>query len=331
MDICPFLSPTTIAYNGLHCSEMGTIDLNDLSVFVSVVETASFSLAATRLGLPKSSVSRAIGRLEEQMGVTILHRTTRKVAPSTAGRTLYENVRAQIDSLHHAVGALPELREELSGCVRVTAVVDLNEFFADVVARFVSRYPSVEVDLRLTNDYIDLVNAGIDLALRFSTKRLKDSSLNARKLCPSHVQLFASPAYAARRGLPRTPRDLERHDWVVYRRATHLRLEGGGAPTAVITRGRVVCDDFAFLRSAVINGCGIGYLGTFQAEADVAAGRLVRVLPRWFIPISNLWAIWPGARRLPRKVAAFLDLVIEMLETSPVSPARKAVLGSAEA
>jgi len=297
---------------------MGTVDLNDLSMFVAVVETASFTAAAGRLGLPKSSVSRAIARLEDAMGVRVLHRTTRKVAPSTAGKALYEKVRAEIAALRRSVRELPELEEEPSGRVRVTASLNFETFLAEVVARFVSRYRAVEVDLRITNDQVDLVAAGIDLALRFSTKRLKDSSLNARKLGPAGVQLFASPSYLARCGTPRTPRELDRHEWVVFRPATELRLEGDGPAATIVTRGRIVCDDMAFVRAALVNGCGIGYLDAPFAESDVAAGKLVRILPRWSSPISNLWAVWPGARQLPRKVAAFLDLVVETLQTRSI-------------
>src|SRR5262249_6004144 len=247
-----------------------------------------------------------------------LHRTTRQVTVSTAGKALYEKVCTEIASLRRAVGELPDLEEELSGRVRVTAVVDMSEFFAEVVTRFVQRHPAVEIDLRLTNDYTDIVRDGIDVALRFSTKRLKDSSLNAKKLCASDVQLYAAPSYLARKGTPRTPRDLEGHEWVVYRRKVDLRLEGGGAPTVVVTRGRIVCDDFTFLRAALIHGGGIGYLGSLQVDDDIAAGRLVRVLPRWSSPISDFWAIWPGHRKPVRKVAAFLDTVMETLRAHPI-------------
>jgi DNA-binding transcriptional LysR family regulator len=149
---------------------------------------------------------------------------------------------------------------------------------------------------------------------------LKDSTMHARKLCAADAQLYASPAYLARKGTPRTPRDLDRHEWVVYRRKTELRLEGGGPACVVLTRGRIVCDDFTFLRAALVNGCGIGYLGSFRLDDDVAAGRLVRVLPQWNSPISDLWAVWPGPAKLPRKVLALLDTVTETLRTHPLSP-----------
>jgi DNA-binding transcriptional LysR family regulator len=292
---------------------MGTIDLNDLSVFAAVVETGSFSGAATRLELPKSSVSRAISRLEEGVRAALLHRTTRRVSLSATGRVLYEKVNAEVATLRRAVGEVPAPNGTPSGRIRVTSVADMGDFFADVVARFVARYPQTEVDLRLTNDNVDLVAQGIDLALRFSTVRLKDSSLNAKKLCAVGVELFASPAYLARKGTPRTPRDLENHEWVVYRRKTKLKLQKGKQAVSVETSGRITCDDFTFLRAALVSGCGIGYLGGYQAKADLTAGRLVRVLPDWTSPISNLWAIWPGPHKLSSNAAAFVDIVREAI------------------
>jgi DNA-binding transcriptional LysR family regulator len=297
---------------------MGTIDLNDVGVFATVAETASFSTAAIRLDLPKSSVSRAVARLEEAAGVSLLHRTTRQVALSAAGRTLYEKVRGEIAALRHALGDLSEREESLTGSVRVTSVVDMADFFAEVVTRLVARHPAIQVDLRLTNDNVDLVAQGIDLALRFSTVRFKDSSLHVRRLCTNDVELFASPAYLARKGVPRAPADLERHDWVVYRRKTELRLEKGRRSTLVRTRGRIVCDDFTFLRAALVSGCGVGYLGAYQADADIEAGRLVRVLPDWSSPSSSLWAVWPGPRRPSHKVAAFMEAVLETVRRYPL-------------
>ena len=297
---------------------MGTVDLNDLGVFVAVVETASFSKAAARLGVPKSSVSRAIARLEDAMGVRVLHRTTRRVAPSTAGAALHESIAGQIASLRRSVGELPEMRDEPSGRLRVTAVSDFGEVMAEVVARYVSRYPGVDVDLRFTNAYVDLVAEGIDVALRFARKRLQDSSFTARKLCPDALVLHASPSYLARRGTPRTPRDLDGHDWVTFEHAQELRLEGPDATTVVKPKGRILCDNMAFQRAALVRGCGIGALPPYLTMAEVAAGQLVRVLPKWSFPVSHLWAVWPGSRKVPRKVSAFLDIVVETLDARPL-------------
>jgi DNA-binding transcriptional LysR family regulator len=295
---------------------MGTIDLNDLSLFVTVVEAGSFSKAAQRMRLPKSSVSRAITRLEDAIGGRILHRTTRRIALSTAGKALYDKVQNDVASLRRSIGELPELEVEPSGHLRITCALGCEPYLADIVSRFVNRHKAVEIELRLTNEYVDLVADGIDLALRFSTTYLKGASLAARKICPSSVNLYAAPSYAARRGLPKTPRDLEGHDMVVYSRKTDLILkdDGGAATAQVFMRGRIICDDLAFVRAALVNGSGIGYLPPYFAEADVATGALVRVLPRWSSPLSNLWAVWVGGRKLPRRISAFLDFLLESLK-----------------
>jgi len=299
---------------------MATVALDDLAVFVAVAETGSFSAAATRLGLPKSSVSRAIARLEASTGVALVHRTTRHVALSTAGSALLERVAPQITSLRECVAALPELEEGPSGVLRITSPTDFgNAVLAEVVARFVARYPAVEVDARVTNQVLDLVAEGIDLAVRISTRRLKDSTLMARRLGPISLQLFAAPSYLSRRGTPRTPRDLDDHDWVRLRGLTQVRLEGPSTVTSTPT-GHVVADDVTFILASVVQGAGIGVLPVFYADPAVAAGELVRVLPRWNIHSGDLWLVTPAGRRQPRKVTAFVEFFIEALKARALLP-----------
>jgi len=303
---------------GLDCSTVGTVDLNDLELFVAVVETESFSIAARRLGVPKSSVSRGVARLESAMRRSLFHRTTRRVSVSASGKALYEKVRAEIASLRCSVGELPTVEEEPSGPLRVTVVSDMSEYMAELVARFAARYRSVDVDVRLTNEYVDLVAEGIDVALRFATKRLKDSTMQARRLGPSRVAVYAAPSYLLQRGTPRTPADLDKHEWVVHRRVPELVLENDGRRASVVTRGRVSADSLSFIREAVVSGAGIGYLTPSMVESDVEAGKLVRVLPGWSCLISHLWAVWPGARKTPRTVAAFVDFVADSLKARPM-------------
>jgi DNA-binding transcriptional LysR family regulator len=292
---------------------MGTINLDDLSVFAAVVESASFSAAAQRLRVPRSSVSRAVARLESALGARVLNRTTRHVAPSTAGKALYDEVRSDLASLRAKLGDLPDHEQEPVGRIRVTAPEGFKGLLAEVIAGFLGRYRRAEVELCLSNEHVDLVAGGFDLALR-STVRLKDSTLTARRLCVMAKHVFASPSYIARRGLPRTPRDLDGHEWVVFTRHRSDRLECEGETVEVAHRGRLACDDFGFVRDALVEGCGIGYLLPHLAEEDVAAGRLVRVMPKWRTPTDTCWAVWPGPRKLPRKVSAFLDAVVAALE-----------------
>ena len=300
---------------------MATVDLDDLAVFVTVGETGSFSGAATRLGLPKSSVSRAIARLEAAMGMALVHRTTRHVALSTAGTALLERVAPQITSLRECVSALPELEEQPSGVLRITCPTDFgNAVVAEVVARFVARYPTVEVDARVTNQPLDLVAESIDLAVRISVRRLKDSSLTARRLGPISLQLFAAPTYLTRRGTPRNPRELEEHDAVRMRGMNQVRLEGAGGPVTANLSGPIIGDDVPFVMAAIVQGAGIGVLPTFYADPAVAAGEMVRVLPKWNIHSGDLWLVTPAGRRQSRKVTAFVEFFIEALKSRAVLP-----------
>jgi DNA-binding transcriptional LysR family regulator len=299
---------------------MGTIDLNLLTIFAAVARTSSFSGAAKQLGLPKSSVSRGIAGLELAMGVRLVNRTTRHVALSTAGVALHERVSPQLSALVHALGALPELEEQPSGKLRITALADFaSTVLAEIVARFIARHPAVEIELRLTTDLVDLVAEGFDLAFRNSRRRLRDSSLHARKVGSFAMQIFAAPSYLARRGSPRSPADLASHDWAIYSGITRLRLESAGAVADVEPRGRIVCDDMPFVRAAIGAGAGLGLLPTFLAEADVTSGALVRVLPRWAMPSGDLWIISTAARHAPRKVTAFRDFAIESLRARPLA------------
>lgn len=294
---------------------MATIDLNDLATFCTVAETGSFSVAAGRLGVPKSTVSRAVARLEAHLDVRLLHRTTRHVATSTAGAALYEKVAPHLHAVRRSVADLPEREEQPSGKLRVTASVDFGwAVLADLVARFVARHRAIEIDLRLTNDVVDLVAERIDVALRLSSGPLADSALVARKALPFRMQLFASPEYLARRGTPRAPRDLDEHEWIRFRAGDPITLESGGETATVVPRGRIGCDEMSFLRAVTLQGAGIAIIPSFLVDADVEAGRLVRVLPRWNVPSGSLWLVYPAGRHVPKKVSAFSEFVAEALK-----------------
>jgi DNA-binding transcriptional LysR family regulator len=298
---------------------MGTIDLGLLPLFTAVADSFSFSVAAEKLGLPKSSVSRGIASLEDEMGVRLFHRTTRRVSLSTAGAAFLDRISSPLASLQRSVSDLPEREEEPSGGLRVTAAVDFGStVLAEIVSRFVARYPRVNLELRLTNAQIDLVAEGFDMALRIATRPLKDSSLVARNAGVVTLQLYASPSYLALRGTPRTPRDLDLHTWILFPATRTLRLAGPGKPINVTPKARIRCDDMFFVREAVRHGAGIGILPSFLATEEVSAGHLVRVLPRWNVPTGQLWLVYHGAQHLPRKVVAFRDFVLDSLTARPL-------------
>lgn len=299
------------------------MDLNLLTLFEAVARTSSFSAAAKELGLPKSSVSRGIARLEADLGVQLLFRTTRQVSLTAAGTALYDRTSPLLGQVRAAIGELPEREEQPSGALRVTAPVDIGVLFLpEVVARYTARYPGVSVDLHLSGRVVDLVKEGFDIGLRVASK-LQDSTLVVRRLGPIATRLYASPVYLARRGTPRTEADLAEHEWVAFRPgAQSLRVVGPREATGVEAHARIVSDDLLFIRNAVRGGAGIALLPTFMAEADVLAGNLVPVLPRVAGAAGNLHFVTPAAKHVPRKVTAFRDLVLEL---------HKARLGTAAA
>jgi DNA-binding transcriptional LysR family regulator len=290
------------------------MDLNGLTVFEAVARTRSFSAAARELALPKSSVSRAIARLEEELDVQLLVRTTRQVSVTEAGTALQDRIAPLLRQVGAAIGELPEREEAPSGTLRVTAPVDLGVLFlAELVARFTARHPAVTVDLHLTGRVVDLVAEKFDVALRVASA-LKDSTLVARRVAPIVIQLFASPVYLARRGTPRSEAELAQHDGVAFRGGPQkLRMQGTREAAGVEPRERVVCDDLLFVRDALRAGAGIGVLPTFVAAPEVAAGTLVRVLPRVERTVGWLHVVTPAAKHVPRKVTAFRELVLEVL------------------
>ena len=183
------------------------------------------------------------------------------------------------------------------------------------MTRYTARYPAVSVDLHLTGRVVDLVAEGFDVALRVAA-RLEDSTLVVRRATPVVFHLYASPLYLARRGTPRDEEDLEDHEWVVFRGGPQRLKVSAPRPTPS-RPSRIVCDDILFVRDAVRAGAGVGFLPTFAAEPEVAAGTLVRILPRFERTAGYLHIVMPEAKHVPRKVTAFRDLVLEMLKSRP--------------
>ncbi len=295
---------------------MQQLDLDLLTVFEAVARTRSFSAAARELGAPKSSVSRGIARLEASLGAQLLFRTTRQVALSAEGTALYDEVTPLLAGLRRAVSGVPGREELPSGELRVTAPADVGALFlAEVVTRYTARYPAVRVDLHLSGRVVDLVAEGFDLALRVG-ERLRDSTLLVRRAAPVVLQLYASPLYLARRGVPRGEADLAGHDGVLFRSGPQ-KLRIPRVDVAAALHPRIVCDDLLFVRDALRAGAGIGLLPTFVAAPEIAAGTLLRVLPSHERTAGYLHIVTPGGRHVSRKVTAFRDLALELLRGGP--------------
>ena len=291
------------------------MDLNRVAVFVRVVEEGGFSAAARALRLPKSSVSRAVALLEEELGARLLQRSTRKVHLTEAGTAFYDRASRGLAGVEEAGAAVADLQGSLRGPIRVTAPVDAGVWLiAPVIARFVALHPAVHVDAVLTGRIVDLVAEGFDFALRAGGVR--DTSLVARKLAHVDAALFATPAYLARKGTPARPADLASHDCILFRpdrgRVTWTLTGPAGEETVEVT-GPVGADDFAFVQRIVLAGAGIGLLPSFLCSEAAASGGLVRVLPGLTGLGGNFHLVYPSARYLPARAAAFRDFVLAAL------------------
>ena len=291
------------------------VEPNDLLLFARIVEAGSFSRAAERVHLPKSTVSRRIALLEQQLGERLLQRTTRKLMVTEFGASLYEHARAVAEQVE-AAGALAQHRQgEPSGKLRISAPHDFaNIGMHEVVARFIALYPNVSVELDLSPRRVDLIAENFDIAIRMGDLP-DDTSLNARPINLQHFGLFASPGYLATHGIPEQPDDLLRHDVLCM-----LSRNGGSVPW-VLTRGkarwerqlhaRLNANSPELLARIAAGGAGIAGSSTTFAEPYLITGQLVRVLPEWDLPAASGWAVFPGRRLMPAKTRAFLDMMGE--------------------
>lgn len=295
---------------------MTTIDLNRISTFVRVAQSGSFTAAAKKLGLPVSSVSRSVAGLEQELGVRLLHRTTRRLSLTDGGQHFFRRMSTVLGEAEEAARAVMGFAVEARGLVRITALPDLGQHqLPRILKTITQQHPGLSFELLLSARVLDLVADGIDLAIRAGV--LLDSSLVARKVRESELGLFAAPEYLERRGRPRSLEDLTQHDCLCYGgRSGKLpwRLMGpGGTRTPAVT-GPITCDDMIFLRESACVGLGIALIPVDIAAVAVTEGRLVRVLPRYGREGGSVYVLWPSQKLVPAAVVAAREMLITELE-----------------
>jgi DNA-binding transcriptional LysR family regulator len=287
-------------------------DLNDLRVFVRVVDRGGFAGAARELGVPTSTVSRTIGRLESRAGMRLLQRTTRSVRATSEGAAFYASVREAIAMLESSARMLEPASRTPKGILKVAAPIEIGSaFLADLVVAFAERHPAVQVELSLTNRAVDLVAEGVDVAVRAAAK-LADSSLIAKKLGDLQHGLYASPRYLERRGVPTAPAQLVDHACIVFRAKDLVRtwrLYDDDRAVEVEVHARIGGDDFTWVRAAAVAGGGIALMPRLACAKDEAAGRLIRVLPAFHGRGASLYLVYPSSAHVPARVTAFRSFV----------------------
>ena len=289
------------------------MDLNRAATFVRVVDAGSFTAAATALHLPTSSVSRSVAKLEAELGVTLLERTTRKVSLTDAGRAYFERARDAIAGLDEAGALAVDAAREPHGIVRVAVPPDMGTHLASVVGAFVARYPRIHVDVTFTGRGADLVGDVVDIAIVIG--KLDDSSLIVRKLRTTTQRLYAAPSYLERRGKPRAVADLARHDAVIFHGSAGVskwELTGPAGKESVDVHGAVSGDHHSFIFESVVAGLGIGLLSTYFADPAVIDGRLIAVLPKYGC-LGAVQSLVHPSRHLPHRVSLLRDFLTAQL------------------
>lgn len=282
-------------------------DPEDVIAFVQVATHGSFSRAARELGVPKSSVSRRIQKLEQTLSTQLLQRTTRTLHLTEAGLAYYERTRRAIEELTSAEDVLEGMLDTPTGVLKLTLPIGLEEAAAGLLGLYTERYPKVRVIADVSNTHIDLVREGYDLALRAGL--LPDSTLVARKLVESPIALWASPTYLERYGEPSTLADLAAHRVLIFGSSLDATWEFNGPEGSerVKVSGVLAADSFSLLIAAVSDGRGIAALPAHASNAR----SLVRVLPDYGRPAPALYVVYPGANYLSPKVRTFVEVCVE--------------------
>ena len=294
--------------------------LNDIAVFVRVVDSGSFTAAAERLGISKSVVSKYVTRLEDRLGARLLNRTTRRLSLTEAGSVFYERSRQGLADIEDAQAEVSRLQGEPRGKLRLNAPMSFGILHvAPALPEFLNLHPDVTVDMNLDDRIVDMIEEGFDVSVRIS--ELPDSSLVARRLGPCHHAIVATPAYLERCGTPRTPEELRDHNIITYRyQESALEwhfLTPGNKPISVAVSGSLMMNNSLAVREALLEGVGITRTPTFVVGKDIQEGRLIPVLREYQILEVTIFLVYPQRRHLSPKVRAFVDFMAKRITKTP--------------
>ena len=292
--------------------------LRAMQAFVLVVDSGSFSRAARRLNVGQPALSKSIAQLEDRLGVKLLVRTTRGLSPTEAGLNFYERARRLIEDADEAERAARGAAAGLVGKLRISAAVTLARIYLmPRLPEFLAQHPDLEMEVVLDDRNIDLVQEGIDIALRMG--KLADSSLTARRIATCRHLVLGTPAYFERAGLPTSPGDLAAHEAIIYEQG------GGGAvwpfqregvELTVTLRGRLRVSAAEGVRAAVFANAGIAITSEWMFAPEILDGTVKAVLRDWELPAMDLWAVFPAGRTPTTKARKFADFAEKVMHTS---------------
>lgn len=295
--------------------------LDDIALFLRVLDLGSISAAARSLDLSVAVASQRLQRLERELGVRLLHRTTRRLHATPEGVQLAEQGRPLVEDLESLTGSLRQGATEVGGTLRVTMSAAFGGLYiSPLLPAFLALHPRVKLSVNLDDQVVDLVGAGFDLGIRVGT--LVDSGLVARQLATNRRVLCASPAYLRRRGVPRTPSELAGHDCLLLvgsqgRQDVWPFTGPDGQPVAQRVRGRFESNQGALLRDAAVAGLGIAMHSVWHVHEQLAGGQLRALLPDYAIATTGIYAVMPQRRLVPPRVRAFVDFLADQLGDPP--------------
>jgi DNA-binding transcriptional LysR family regulator len=287
-----------------------------MATFVRVVDTNSFSAAARQLNLGQPAVSKTVAQLEDRLGVKLLLRSTRGLTITEAGQRYYDRARRAIDEADEAERSARGEGTGLTGVLRAAAPTTFARLhIVPQISNFLAKHPGLEIDLILDDRVVDLVEEGVDVALRLGD--LADSSLTARRIAIGPRAVLATPAYLARAGEPRNPAELTAHEAVIYTQGRHgvweFRRSGNTVPVAVCGRLRVSSAEG--IRAAVLSHAGLTISSVWMFTPEHASGAVRRVLTEWSLPAIDLWAVYPAGRLASAKARLWVEFVMATLAT----------------
>jgi DNA-binding transcriptional LysR family regulator len=290
---------------------MSSDRLAAMEIFVRVVDAGSFSAAATQLGVGQPAVSKTVAQLEERLGVRLLVRSTRSLRLTEAGRRFYENAKPAIERVNHAE-RVAQGAGGLSGTLRVSASLCFSRIHVmPRLPEFLAQHPGMDINIVVNDRYVNLVEEGVDLALRTGT--LTDSSLNVRKIAQVPIRVMATSAYWTTHEKPKTPDDLLAHECLILEREGKLMDEWlfrkGALECMMKTRGRLTVSAAEGLREAVLSGLGIVVVSEWLFSPELVSGAVESVLDDWVLPMHELWAVFPIGGLASAKAREFVAFV----------------------
>jgi len=288
------------------------MELNEMGLFATVVDQGSFTKAANKLGMPKSTVSRHISQLEVRLGARLLNRTTRQLKPTEVGKLYFQHCQRIVEEAEQAQDVIQKMQAEPSGLLRITMPLAFGlNFIQDLIHDFLALYPKIKVELYFDNKNLDILDEELDVALRIGT--LPDSTMIARHIGATGLVLCATPEYLTKNGTPQTPEDLAQHQ-LIRHAIPPMVLYKDQKEIAYTANDRLVLNDMQLCLQMTLKNMGIGMVPKMLAVDEIEEGRLVEVLPDYDGPEKDIFLVYASRRQQAAKVLAFINFAMQRIK-----------------